>query len=226
MKENVYNHDQFNTWQVCKNRYYFKYIKKLNWPDFEGDYELGQNFHALIDYYLRGFDIDKFLEEASEELQKCWEQIKDHPILDNRLIKTEWGFNSRIGDSQNWLIGRIDAIFYDKSKDKYIIADWKTGKYIPKKTEPNFQHKIYLYALYNSQRDLGLSFEPEQLEFQYIKIRNEVCVNKIEFSKEKEAEYKDNFLRIIEKINATNSFSRHDDTCPIEQCGYKKLCFK
>ncbi len=225
MKENIYTHDHFNTWQACKSRYYFKYIKKMGWPDFEGDYELGQNFHALIDYYLRGFQTDKFLEDASDELQAGWELIKNHPILDKNLIKTEWGFNSRIGNTSNWLTGRIDAIFYDKQRNKYIIADWKTGKYIPKSIEPNFQHKVYLYALYSSQKDLGLEFKAEELEFQYIKIRDTVSINTIEFSREKEAGYKDSFLSIIEKINAVKSFIK-PDTCPINQCGFKNLCYQ
>jgi len=225
MKEDVFTHDHLNTWQVCKNRYYFKYIKKLNWPDFAGDYELGRNFHALIDYHLRGFDIQIVLKDASEEVKQCWELIKDNSILDNKLVKTEWGFNTRIADSTNWLAGRIDAVFYDPKKSKYIIADWKTGKYIPKKIDPNFQHKIYLYALYNSRKDLGLEFKPEKLEFQYIKIQDKVSVSNIEFSEDKNAEYEEKFLSIIREIKKTEDFNA-PPACPLKPCVYKNLCFK
>jgi len=206
--ENIFTHDHFNTWQTCAMRYHFKYAKKLNYPDFTDDYELGRNLHALVDYQLRGFEVDNLLQHASDEAQDCWNHLKDYPLLGKKIIKTEWSFNSRIGipkqkgfsdlgepelieDSvisenritnawlpaingvQNWLIGRIDAIFYDSERNKYIIADWKTGKYVPKNIESNFQHKIYLYAFYKSQKDLGLEFEPEDLEFQYVKIMPE-----------------------------------------------------
>ncbi len=225
MQENIFTHDHFNTWQVCKGRYYFKYIKKLNWPDFDGDYELGQNFHALIDYFLRGFNVDNLLQDASEEVKDCWSRIKDHPVLHKKIIKTEWGFNSRIENTDNWLTGRIDAIFYDPGESKYIIADWKTGKYIPKKIDPNFQHKIYLYAFYRGRKDLNLDFKPGQLEFQYIKIQDEVSINTISFSADKETEFAGNFLNIIENINNTEHF-RSSDCCPLKHCAYKNLCFK
>ncbi len=225
MQNNIFSHDHFNTWQTCKSRYFFKYIKKLNWPDFTGDYELGKNFHALIDYYLRGFDIEPLIKNAGNELEECWNYIKDRQILSNKLIKTEWGFNCRVSDTHNWLIGRIDAVFYDAKTDKYIIADWKTGKYIPKNINSNFQHKIYLYAFFNSKQSLNLDFEPEQLEFRYIKIQDGVSIESIDFSREKEIEYTDNMLNLIEDINKAEKANK-PETCPINQCAYKNLCFK
>ena len=221
---NTFSHDHFNTWQTCAMRYYFKYIKKLNYPDFAQDYELGRNFHALVDYHLRGFEIDDLLKHASEDVQDCWNLIKDNPLLGKKLVKTEWGFNSRIGESANWLVGRIDAIFYDSERKKYIIADWKTGKYVPKNIESNFQHKIYLYAFYKSQKDLGLEFKPEDIEFQYVKVKDDIFVNTIEFSKEKLLEYEKRFLHIIQSIHEKQDFTP-PATCPLEQCLYKNLCF-
>lgn len=225
MQENNFNHDHFNTWQSCPERYYFKYIKKLDWPDFTGDYELGQKVHALIDYQLRGFNVDKLLNHASDEIKNCRNLIKDYPLLKKELVKTEWGFNSRIKNTNNWLIGRIDAIFYDCERNKFIIADWKTGKYIPKNVETNFQHKIYLYAFYNCRQDLNLDFKPEQLEFQYVKITEGVTVTIIEFSEEKLIEYENQFLNNISKIQEKICFSQPEN-CPAKECIYKNLCFK
>lgn len=225
MQDNVFTHDHFNTWQLCPKRYYFKYFKKINWPDFSRDYELGKKIHALIDYHLRGLETNHLLKDESDEILKCWNLIKNNPILDKKLIKTEWSFNSRIVDSENWLIGRIDAIFYDRENQKYIIVDWKTGKYVPKNIETNFQHKVYLYALYNSQKDLGLDFKQEDLEFQYVKIQDSVSVNTIKFDKEKKLEYKNKFMGIISSINENQDFIT-PDSCPLKQCNYKNLCFK
>jgi hypothetical protein len=142
MKDKTFNHDHFNTWKICKRRYYYKYIKKLNWPDFNTDYDLGRKIHALIDYKLRKLEIRHLLENADNEIINCWEKIKDHQIFTQKAVKTEWGFNTRINNSDNWLLGRIDAIFFDPETRQYIIADWKTGKYIPKDDiEENLQHK-------------------------------------------------------------------------------------
>ncbi len=222
-KNREFNHDHFNTWQTCPRRYYFKYIKKLDWSDFSEDYELGKSFHALINYHLNGFETDFLLKTASNELKNCWELIKNHSILDKKLIKTEWGFNSRIANTSNWLLGRIDAIFYCQESNKYIIADWKTGKYIPKNIESDFQHKLYLYAFFNCKSDLGLDFKQEDLEFQYVKIEDKVSINTIKFSAEKEAEYSENFLSIIKNINENQEFLP-SPTCPLKQCVYKNLC--
>jgi RecB family exonuclease len=194
MKKNVYSHDHFNTWQRCPGNYFFKYIKKLDLPNFTRDYELGKSFHALIDYHLRGLPVEHLLTKAPQDVKNVWNLIIGSQILKNKLIKTEWSFNTRIADTENWLVGRIDAIFYDEKTGKYIIADWKTGKYIPRNEEAYFQHKVYLYALYNSRKDLGLDFRPEELEFSYIKITDGVYVNTISFSSEKERGYADSFL--------------------------------
>ena len=228
MNENIFTHDHFNTWQTCPKRYYFKYVKKLNWPDFNRDYELGKKVHALIDYYLRGLKINHLLKDAPDDVLECWNLIKNHSVLNKNLIKTEWSFNSRIKNNEkteNWLKGRIDAVFYDTEQKKYIIVDWKTGKYIPKNIETNFQHKIYLYAFYNSRNDLKLDFKQEDLEFLYVKIKDKVSLNSINFSKEKEIEYKGEFLDIIKQINNTQNFI-NPDICPLKQCNYKNLCFK
>ncbi|HSA07720.1 MAG TPA: PD-(D/E)XK nuclease family protein [Candidatus Gastranaerophilales bacterium] len=224
MNENIYTHDHFNTWQTCKKRYYFKYIKKLNLPDFTGDYELGKNMHALLDYYLRGHKINHLLQNASEEVKNSWNSIKDHPLLALKNIKTEWGFISRIGDTENWLIGRIDAIFYNSETRKYIIADWKTGKYIPKNVDSNFQHKIYLYAFYNCQKDMNLEFSQDELEFQYIKILDEISVNTIKFCSEKEAEYERIFLKLIKNISEFE-YEPNNEKCPLKECVYRNSCF-
>lgn len=223
MNNNLYSHDHFNTWQRCQGIYYFKYIKKVDLPNFKQDYELGKSFHALIDYYLRGLPVEHLLINASREIKDAWTLILDSPILQKKLIKTEWGFNTRIGDSQNWLVGRIDAIFYDEDTSKYIIADWKTGKYTPQNIDPYFQHKVYLYALYNSRKDLGLDFQPEDLEFSYVKISDRVYTDTIHFSAKTAKEYENTFLEIIKKAGEMQEF-RPPETCNFNYCAYIRLC--
>jgi len=223
MKNNLLNHDRFNTWQTCRKKYYFKYIKELKYPEFHQDYELGKSVHALIDYHLRGLETELFLQNADNKIIDRWNAIKNHPILDKKVIKTEWGFNTNLKGTPCWLIGRIDAVFFDEENGKYIIADWKTGV-IPKNIDTNFQHQIYLYALYQSRKDLGIDFNPENLVFQYFKIiPDSVEITEITFSEEKLLEYEKNFVKIINKIENTVDFPAQEN-CQVKICPYNRLC--
>lgn len=225
MKNNLLNHDRFNTWQTCRKKYYFKYIKELKYPEFHQDYELGKSVHALIDYHLRGLKTEHLLQNADNKIIDRWNAIKNHPILNKKVINTEWGFNTRLKNTLFWLIGRIDAIFFDEEKGKYIIADWKTG-IIPKNIDANFQHQIYLYALYQSRKDLMIDFKPENLVFQYFKILpDSVEITEISFSQEKLLEYEANFVNIIKNIENTVDFSS-PESCTDKYCQYKELCKK
>jgi len=223
LKNKIFNHDRFNTWQACQKKYYYKYVKELNLPEFENVYRLGQSFHALMDYHLRGLNTELLLRHADSDVVNIWNKIKTHPILAKKVIKTEWGFNTRLGDTAYWLEGRVDAIFYDETTNKYIIADWKTG-IIPKNIDTNFQHKIYLYAFYRSRKDLNLDMSPKNLCFQYFKIDSQnIEIKEINFSEEKLQEYEENLIKITRNIEKTFDFSLQD-ICPIKFCHYNNLC--
>ena len=158
MKNNsTFVSDQFECWQKCQKLYYYKYVKELNWPDTEQDYRLGISVHALINYYLKGFNVDNLLIHADNDVIDCWNNIKSNSLFDNKVLLTEWSFNSRIKNSNYWLNGRIDAVFYNEKEKKYIIADWKTGE-LPKHPEKKFQHKIYLYSFFNAQKRSETTF--------------------------------------------------------------------
>lgn len=226
MKNPLFNHDRFNTWQKCKKMYFYKYVKELKFPEFKDDYELGKSVHALIDYNLRGFKIDHLLSNAKKDVLDCWNIIKNHNIMRKKVIKTEWGFDVQIPETVCRLIGRIDAIFFDEETNKYIIADWKTGKFIPQKMHSNFQHKVYLYAFYQARKDLGLDFEPENLSFVYFKLlSDDVEPTEIKFSQEIFVEYEESFKKIIEEIENTEQVPV-PETCPVKSCQYNALCLK
>lgn len=224
MDNMTYNHDKFNTWKNCQKRYYFKYLKELNWPEFSADYKLGTSIHSLMDYYLRGLNVDNLLINAEEDIKTVWNNIKQHEILNNIVLATEWGFNCRIGKSDFWINGRIDAIFYDCKINKYIIADWKTG-IIPKNPEDSFQHIIYLYAFYKCHKDLKLNISPEDLIFQYIKVSGDIETVSIEFSQELLIEFEAKLLDKISEINSASEFSPNN-CCEkfMSNCQYRCLC--
>jgi hypothetical protein len=220
----TFNHDKFNTWKKCQKRYFFKYIKDLNWPEKTEDYKLGTSIHRLMDYHLRGLKVDNLLNNADEDIKAVWNNIKSHEILNNKVIATEWGFNCRIGKSDYWINGRIDAVFYDQSIKKYIIADWKTG-IIPKKPEDSFQHVIYLYAFFMCHKDLRLNISPDELMFQYIKVSGAIETVSIEFSQEKLNQYERMLLEKTGEIVIASDYARCDN-CEksMSNCQYKYLC--
>lgn len=225
MDKNVFISDSFNTWKTCKKRYYFKYINGLNWAEGENNFKLGKSVHALINYYLRGFNIDKLLLNADEDIKNSWDVIENHPILKNKVIATEWTFNSKIKNTKSWLNGRIDAIFYDSDDKKYIIADWKTGQNIPKDPDNSFQCMIYLYSFYNAQKDLRLEFAHDELVFQYVKISDKVEIYSIPYSQEKEKIFGRIFEDLVNEIESEKIFN-NSNPCALKNCQYKILCEK
>jgi len=225
MDKNIFISDQFNTWKLCKKRYYFKYIKGLNLPEFENNFKLGKSVHALINYHLRGFSVENLLENTDENIKNTWNTIKNHSILNNKVIVTEWTFNSKIKGLKYWLNGRIDAVFYDENQKKYIIADWKTGQNIPKDPDNSFQCMMYLYSFYNARKDLRLEFEQKDLIFEYIKISDKVEIYKVAYSKEKEQDFEKVFVNMINEIEAEKDF-KPMLPCSMRNCQYKNLCIK
>lgn len=224
MKNPLFNHDRFNTRKKCKKMYYFKYIKELKLPEFHNDYNLGNEVHALIDYRLRGLNIDPLLKDADKEVVELWDSIKNRSIMNKKVIKTERSFNVPVPRTSCRLIGRIDAIFFDEEKNKYIITDWKTGKFVPQKMHSDFQHKVYLYAFYQSRKDSGLDFEPEDLCFRYYKITpDDIEITQTDFSKEKLIEYEETFRNIIIETETAEEFPKPDN-CPFKNCMYKTFC--
>jgi hypothetical protein len=223
MDKNTFNHDKFNTWEKCKRRYYLKYIKELKWPESEDNYRLGKSIHALIDYHLRGLKIDHLLKNADEDVKEHWEFMQNLPIMSNDLIITEWAFNSRIGNTKYWINGRIDAVFYDKAQNKYIIADWKTGQSIPKDPENSFQSILYLYGFFKGHKDLKLNLSHKDVAFQYIKTLDVNIPAPVLYSPEKEKEYEQIFLSKINQMENEQHFEKKEP-CPLKNCQYAAIC--
>jgi len=228
MLDNVFVSDRFETWRTCHYKYYLKYIKQLRLPEPKANYELGKTIHALVCYYLRGFEITPLEESLDVEKLNHWNSLKNHPIITNKLIATEWRFEARVNGTDSWLNGRIDAVFYDTEADKYIIADWKTGQNLPKEPEDSFQTRIYLYSFFKAQKDLKLDFPHEKLVFQYIKTAAEAeAAEPIYYSHEKEIEYENQFRTLIEEIHCSENFPPREDagSKSCKYCPYQKFCF-
>lgn len=222
MSKTIFNHDRFNIWDKCKRQYYYKYIKMINIPEIQTDFTLGKSVHKLIEYYLKGQEINHLLKNADAEITEMWKIIKNSELLNKELIATEWQFWTPLTNSDIWLGGRIDAIF--KDNDKIYIIDWKTGQKIPTE-ENNYQAIIYLYSFFKAQSFLNLNFIQEDLIFKFIRIDEEIETKEIEYSQEKQSEYESLLLEKVREINQITTYSKNE-TKQCSYCCYKTFCKK
>ena len=221
----LYTNSMLKDWKTCKNRYYFKYVKKISIPKSEENFELGRKVHAMISYYLNGFDMGIMERSAGEEVLKHYNSILRHPLLQQEHFLSEWGFTVSVGNTANVFVGRIDAIFYDKETNKYTIADWKTGMNIPKVAALDVQAQIYMYAFFRAQKDLGIEFEPEDLSFVFVQTPS-LNESRVDFSKELYESFEQDFLSEIKAMqNCTQPLSAHDKPA-CRFCEYRFMCEK
>ncbi len=224
MNNNIFSQHQLNTWKDCPKRYYFKYIKNINWAEPLSESNIiGNNLHSLIYYYLNGQKIDHLLKDADSKITERWQAYQNLDILNNQVIATEYNFLTRLSDSNYWLQGRVDAIFYDKKKNKYIIADWKTGKTLPANLDNNFQCLFYLYSIHKSKKLLKLSFQEEDLEFQFIKITENPEFKSVRYSKDQSIKHEQILLNIINNIVSTENFIKNPGQ-KCKTCKFEIIC--
>ncbi len=224
MDNYTFNSDKFLTWHECRKKYYLKYIKEIKVPQIENQFELGKSVHALINYYLRGFDVKPLLKNASDDIKQAWNVITSSNFLSaNNVFLTEWQFNCSLKNTEYWLSGRIDAVFYDGLTSKYTIVDWKTGQTIPKNAEMNPQTILYLYSFFKAQNDLKISFKQDDLAFEYVKISECITTKRVNYSAKLENIYEDYLIATLQDIENELEYNR-TDCCTSKFCEYANIC--
>ena len=213
-----FTHNNFKTYDECKRKYYYTYIKKLYWPNLYSSYELGLTIHKLLDYQAKGFEIKQFVSAATEEVKQVWTYIENSDIMKYEVIDSEWAFNVRLNNPDQWIQGRIDRLSQITGSDQYIIIDFKTGQNIPSLKKEDWQSIIYLYGV-----SVSKNIDPDNLEFWYYKVAKDIEVSKIKYSKE---QHLLNTKKISDKVvqikNTTNWLPNKN--CQLKLCQYKELC--
>lgn len=135
--------------EKSKQEFMDKYVFRLDIFKKDQKALLGQKFHNLICYYLKGFKVDKLLLDLDKNERKTFKNIKeklDKKKAEGTFVLLEYSFNmkEKLNDTFYYLTGRFDAVF--KEKNSYIIYDWKTLN-IPKNARNDLQTSVYLYAL-------------------------------------------------------------------------------
>ena len=132
-----------------------KYIYNLSIYKKDKRAALGQKFHSLICFYIKGYDVNKLLSDLKEDEITNWKKLEE--ILKpkkNNFIKTEYPFlvKNILNNKPYYLTGRFDAIY--KENDEIIIYDWKTLNF-PKNPQDDLQTVVYLYCasiIFNTQK--------------------------------------------------------------------------
>ena len=124
------------------NEFIDKYVYHLSIYKKDERTTLGQQYHALMCQYLKGYDISKMKLELNnhQDFDKFLKTINKE-----NFIKTEYSFliKDELNSKPYYLTGRYDALY--KENDNYIIYDWKTLN-IPNNVEHDLQTVVYLYT--------------------------------------------------------------------------------
>ena len=129
----------FNLYKDCDLKFYYKYVEQVSTPILDENFVEGKNIHTLVAYYLRNFQVEKYLKKLSDRELMYWNNLKSSKFLNFEIVAIEYSLTMKIDDY--WIGGRIDAIV--KDNNDYYILDYKTGGVNSDKTY-DFQTMVYL----------------------------------------------------------------------------------
>ncbi len=168
-----------------------KYILHLDFLSYNQNAKSGERLHAMISYYLKGFDITKLANSLNKDEKEILEKSLSLDIFKEKekFIKSEESFLIKCckDDLIFYLSGRFDAIF--KDEEKYTIYDWKL-KNIPQNPKDDLQSIVYLYCA-------SKIFNTKNIAIKYISLETQQ-IAEIDFIDEKA--YLDKIFNIIEKL--------------------------
>lgn len=161
---------------------------------------LGQKFHCLICFYIRGFDVSRLLLDLSSNELVFWQKLeKKLKFIRANFLKTEYSFliKDELNNVPYYLTGRFDGIY--KDENGYIIYDWKTLN-LPKNPVYDLQSVVYLYAL-------SKIFKTDKIKMRYLSIEKLETLDVDFVSCEK---YKEKIDKILLKLPWFNFSSNND----------------
>ena len=88
----IYSPNMLKTFEQCPQKYNLKYNEKIPTLQNSKFFEKGKNIHALANYYLQGFDIEKLEKTLSKDEILYWENLKNNKYFKMQVINTEYTF--------------------------------------------------------------------------------------------------------------------------------------
>ncbi len=177
-----------------------KYIYNLSVYKKDERTVLGQKFHTLICFYIRGFDVKRLVMDLSPDEHIFWQKLeKKLKIIKSNFIKTEYSFliKDELNNFSYYLTGRFDGIYKDEKG--YIIYDWKTLN-LPKNPYDDIQSIVYLYSL-------SKIYKTNRIKMRYLSIEKLDTLDVDFVSSEK---YKKKIDKILLKLPWFNISSSND----------------
>ena len=206
--QQVYSPNMLKTFELCRKKFYFKYVKNITMPVNDEIFELGKNIHAIASYYLKKENIDKLEKSLLPAEKKLWEDLKKTCYFIYETIAAEYNLSIKLGD---YIFGgRLDALV--KNNEIYYVLDYKTGS-APKNATYDYQTIIYLLAV-------SEFYKTNDVEFIYLDLKNKSEV-KIKLTNELKTEYKNKLIEIASMIN-NEDYSTKQKDC---KCEYKIICY-
>lgn len=213
---NNFSPNMLKVFEKCPCEFYLKYVQKLALPTRSKIFEKGKKIHALANYYLKGFDIEKMEQVLNAEEKTSWQSLKNNKYFQLEVFDTEYNLSCKVGDF--WVGGRLDALM--KKGSDYFILDYKTGS-IPKNAEFDFQTMVYLLA---ADKFLAKKGGYESLKFVYLGLKNN-SEKEIILSDELKKQYEENILAVCKNIESSISSNNFNKNCAqCDGCEYKKIC--
>jgi len=114
----------YNNWQKDKKSKYYGLSKEEIKELWSNETETGSRFHKAIEDYLKGKYYD--FTNLEPEFEQFLEFLNDYSSLlsiDSEIL---------VYDEELKIAGTVDAIFYDRKTNSYVIIDWKRVKNIDK----------------------------------------------------------------------------------------------
>ena len=217
---NIYTSGMLETYKECPAKYNLIYNENVQIPSDNSYSEIGNQIHALINYYYKGFDIKKMTDfvdrDKDSPLKILWDNFQK--IKPNNVLESEYVFNVKITDN-TLLTGRIDGIF--KDGENIVIADWKTGSENTN-YEENAQTMVYLFSVYNLLAETKKinKFENLSMIYYFLKTKNK---KQIKLSREYFEKIKNDIIFLTKKINGDNTYNKGDNA-NCDCCCYKNIC--
>lgn len=231
--------DAFKSWSRCKRQFYYKHVKRMQWPADIQHFRLGRDVHKLLDYQARELDCSLLLANAPMDVRISWQKLMNHPIAHLPVIANEWAFHTPMpcgSGETDWLTGRIDRVA--RREDEVLVIDWKTGTGVPRNPETDWQTRLYLYALVEvaksrSADDLELNYngplQPEQVKFVYVEVKpdNHTPVREVvlDYNTAKHEATRQTLSAIVSAMAIEEDYALPDNNqCPDKYCAYRTIC--
>jgi CRISPR/Cas system-associated exonuclease Cas4 (RecB family) len=231
----TFSQSSLQDYNDCPRRFQLRYIDKVQWPAVETAPVMenerrqieGQIFHRMIQQYFIGLPEERIsLLASTSNLHRWWENfLLQGPKLSSDLKFPEISLASRIGVHR--IIAKYDLIAVTPGAT-VTVYDWKTYLKRPKRIwmAERFQTKVYLSLLHRSRGNfeyIGKS-TIENIEMIYWYAEFPDKPESFSYPVNQISETWEELERVVNEINARQSFPMTEDEKLCNYCIYRSLC--